>query len=56
VLRTDAGFGGDANVNLALTAHWQLLAKGKGGKRPTAYATRIATADWQDLGQQRWIA
>jgi hypothetical protein len=56
VLRTDAGFGGDANVNHALTAHWQLLAKGKGGKRPTAYATRIAPTDWQDLGQQRWIA
>jgi hypothetical protein len=56
ILRTDAGFGGDANVNSALQRDWQVLAKGKGGRRPLAYAQQIAEADWQDLGHQRWVA
>ena len=56
ILRSDAGFGADANVNQALTADWQVLGKGKGGRRPQAYAREIATAAWQDLGQARWVA
>lgn len=56
VLRSDAGFGCDANVNYALTAGWQLLTKGKGGKRPTSLAAKVAAADWQTLEQNRWIA
>lgn len=56
VLRSDAGFGGDANVNAALQAGWQVLAKGKGGLRPQAFARRVAAEAWQDLGQQRWAA
>lgn len=56
VLRSDAGFGSDSNVNLALDSHWQLLAKGKGGRRPQAYARQIAASDWIELAPQRWIA
>lgn len=56
MLRSDAGFGGDANVNHALNAHWQVLAKGKGGRRPQAYARQVALQDWQALGQGRWVA
>lgn len=56
ILRSDAGFGGDANVNYALAAGWQLLAKGKGGKRPLAYAAKVADDAWHSLGQEHWVA
>lgn len=56
VLRSDGGFGSDANVDYALTAGWQLLAKGKGGKRPTAMARKVPVSAWQALDQGRWIA
>lgn len=56
ILRSDAGFGGDANVNHALNAHWQLVAKGKGGKRPAAFARQVAPTAWQTLEPNRWIA
>jgi len=56
IVRSDAGFGADANVNQALTADWQVLGKGKGGRRPQAYAREIPATVWQDLGQERWVA
>jgi hypothetical protein len=56
VLRSDAGFGSDANVNLVLNAQWQLLTKGKGGKRPLAYARQVTADQWQPLPHDRWIA
>lgn len=56
VLRSDAGFGGDANVNHALKAGWQVLAKGKGGRRPQAYARQVVADDWQALQAGRWVA
>jgi hypothetical protein len=56
VLRTDSGFGGDDNVDYALSTHWQVLTKGKGGRRPSALARRIPSADWHALGQERWVA
>jgi len=56
ILRSDAGFGGDTNVNHALLADWQVLGKGKGGRRPQAYARQLQAAVWQDLGQERWVA
>lgn len=56
VLRSDAGFGSDANVERALAAFWQILAKGKGGRRPHAWARQVPEANWQDLGQERWVA
>lgn len=56
ILRSDAGFGSDANVNQALQAGWQVLAKGKGGRRPQAYARQMTVAAWQEVGQARWVA
>jgi hypothetical protein len=56
ILRSDAGFGSDANVNYALTNGWQVLAKGKGGRRPQAYARQVAADGWQDIGSKRWVA
>jgi len=56
VLRSDSGFGSDANVNYALKAQWQVLAKGKGGRRPASYARQLVPQDWHDLGQERWVA
>lgn len=32
------------------------MAKGKGGRRPQAYARQIEAAAWQPLGQERWVA
>jgi hypothetical protein len=56
VLRSDAGFGSDANVNYALDAQWQVLTKNKGGRRPKAWARQVAAQDWLSLGKQRWVA
>jgi hypothetical protein len=56
ILRSDAGFGSDANVNYALHAHWQVLTKNKGGRRPQAWARRVAAEDWLSLGKERWVA
>ncbi len=56
LLRSDAGFGSDANVNWALNSGWQVLAKGKGGRRPYSYARRVAADDWQAIQGNRWIA
>jgi hypothetical protein len=56
VLRSDAGFGSDANVNHALTAHWQVLTKNKGGRRPQAFARAVTDSDWHSLRFDRWVA
>jgi len=56
VLRSDAGFGSDANVNYALKAQWQVLTKNKGGRRPQAWARKVAADDWEWLGNDRWVA
>ena len=56
ILRSDAGFGSDDNVNYALKAQWQVLTKNKGGRRPGAWARRVAAEDWQALGKERWVA
>lgn len=56
LLRSDADFGSDRNLNHALTSHWQVLTKGKGGKRPTAYAAKIDDDAWQTLAPDRWGA
>lgn len=55
-LRTDAGFGSDANVDEALTANWQVLAKGKGGRRPQACANQVAGDAWEAIAGDRWVA
>ena len=56
VLRSDAGFGSDANINYALAAQWQVLTKNKGGRRPDAFARQVAAEAWQSLGADRWVA
>jgi len=56
VLRSDAGFGSDANVNYALHDDWQVLTKTKGGKRPQIFASQVAAKDWQSLRNDRWVA
>ncbi len=56
ILRSDSGFGSDANINQVLSDSWQVLTKNKGGRRPQVFAERIAAEAWQDLGKQRWVA
>jgi hypothetical protein len=56
ILRTDAGFGSDANINHVLADRWQVVTKNKGGRRPQAFARQIAAEDWYDLGHERWVA
>ena len=57
ILRTDSGFGGDDNVNHALSQQWQVLTKGSGGRRPGAFAQRVASEDWLTLRpDDRWVA
>lgn len=56
ILRSDAGFGSDKNVNYALQTQFQVLTKNKGGRRPPVWAKRVAPKDWQSLGKERWVA
>jgi len=57
VLRTDGGFGSDANVNSALLNHWQVLTKSSGGRRPAALARQVGPEAWQVLRpNDRWVA
>jgi hypothetical protein len=56
ILRTDAGFGSDANINHVLADCWQVVTKNKGGRRPQAFARQITPADWYDLDHERWVA
>src|SRR6266545_551650 len=46
VLRSDGGFGSDANVNSALLNHWQVLTKSSGGRRPAALARQVEIQAW----------
>lgn len=57
ILRSDAGFGSDDNINYALGQQWQVLTKGSGGKRPGAFAHQVNPADWHVLRpDDRWVA
>lgn len=57
ILRTDSGFGGDDNVNYALSQQWHVLTKGSGGRRPGALARRVTSEDWLTLRpNDRWVA
>lgn len=56
ILRSDAGFGSDANINFALDGGWQLLTKNKGGRRPQALAKQLAPTAWLPLREDRWVA
>ncbi len=56
ILRTDAGFGSDDNINYALSQQWHVLTKGIGGRRPAALARQITSPDeWQAIDTNRWL-
>lgn len=57
MLRSDGGFGSDANLNTALAASWQVVAKCSGGRRPGAITRQLQETDWQPLRMDdRWVA
>ncbi len=56
MVRTDAGFGTDGNINWALAHNFQVLVKGYNGKRAFALAQRIKSPDWYALRENRWVA
>ena len=57
ILRSDAGFGSDANIEAALADHWQIVTKSSGGRRPAALARQVSAADWLELRpHDRWVA
>ncbi len=54
LIRLDAGFGSDPNVNWLLHRGYQVLSKGKSGKRAAAFARQVE--QWQPLNESKWIA
>lgn len=57
ILRSDAGFGSDANIAAALAGHWQVVTKGSGGRRPAALARQVNADGWLELRpHDRWVA
>jgi len=57
ILRSDAGFGSDANVEAALAGHWQVVTKSSGGRRPAALARQVSAAGWLELRpNDRWVS
>lgn len=57
ILRSDAGFGSDSNVNAALQDDWQVVTKSSGGRRPAALIRQVADDAWLELrANDRWVA
>jgi hypothetical protein len=57
LLRSDAGFGSDANMNLALAGQWQIVTKSSSGRRPATLARQVADDAWLELRpNDRWVA
>ncbi len=54
LIRLDAGFGSDQNINWLLHRGYQVLSKGKSGKRAAAFARQVK--EWQQLDESKWIA
>jgi hypothetical protein len=54
LIRLDAGFGNDQNINWLLHRGYQVLSKGKSGKRASFVAGQIQT--WSPLDNDKWIA
>jgi hypothetical protein len=54
LIRLDAGFGSDANINWLLHRGYQVLSKGYSSKRATAFARQVK--QWQQLDHRKWIA
>jgi hypothetical protein len=53
-IRLDAGLGSDPNVHWLLQRGYQVLRKGKSGKRAAAFARQVE--QWQPLNESKWIA
>jgi len=57
IVRSDAGLGTDANINWLLWLNFQVLMKGRSGKRAQALARAISSEDWlADDSRRRWLA
>ncbi len=56
IIRSDAGFGSDFNVDYALDEGWQILTKGIGGKRSTCLMRKMEDIAWLETGCNRWVA
>src|SRR2546427_9386702 len=54
LMRFDAGFGNDQNINWLLHRGYQVLSTGKSGKRAAAFARQVTP--WQQLEEDTWIA
>lgn len=54
LIRLDAGYGSDQNLNWLLHRGYQILSKGKSSKRATMVANQIK--QWQQLDHYKWIA
>ncbi len=56
VIRSDAGFGSDFNVDYALDEGWQILTKGIGGKRSASLVRQMEDPIWLETSDNRWVA
>lgn len=56
VIRSDAGFGSDYNVDYVLDEGWQILTKGIGGKRSACLMREMKDTTWLEVGLNRWVA
>lgn len=54
LIRLDAGFGSDANINWLLHRGYHVLSKGYSSKRAVAFARQVR--HWQQLDRGKWIA
>jgi hypothetical protein len=54
LIRVDAGFGNDQNINWLLHRGYQVLSKGKSGKRASLVAGQVH--EWYLLDNDKWIA
>lgn len=54
LIRLDAGFGNDQNINWLLHRGYQILSKHKSSKRASLIASQID--EWHPLDDQKWVA
>jgi hypothetical protein len=54
LIRLDAGFGSDANINWLLHRGYHVLSKGYSSMRAVAFARKVRR--WQQLDRGKWIA
>ena len=54
LIRLDAGFGNDQNINWLLHRGYQVFSKHKSSKRASLIASQID--DWHPLNDQKWVA